>query len=304
MLTNENFTLVRRVTDKVCVVVDNVKIEYKYEEPRLDVDDKIYRISKTDCGGGLLESHGTLVMRSNVIDEDTFYDKYKTRHDKLEALIGIYFGISPIISYTVAKDGFSTNDFRMMCDHAHRVWSNRLHSRPVDYRIIYQCDETPLRIPNYTDIEIYESDFSVFGIDYAPEIPGGCLENGVENEIYSIIDWYKVENIIFNNTETPTKIIRLTPDEGHGGIKPVSPAMQFLIHNTTDNGVNRFIEDDIFNGEDGNTTNMVLLTIFYKMKRNKSGKLNPIPILILSKTSQYQKSLDKKNLERGGNNEN
>jgi hypothetical protein len=189
--TCSKFTIIKRLWKDAFIAFDNCYVSYKPSEEDC-ITDMVRRINE-----GIYA--GTLIQRS---EDDEEIIVYKTQsivpsgedsEKYVEITIKDYFKVEPSMISMCRPDVTVTpvSKINEIFDKAFNAWINK--GKHTDYKIIYQGTNIPIKIPGISDIEIYDNDFGMFGVEYEKWVPSvDQMETGI---IYHLKGRFSVDSI-------------------------------------------------------------------------------------------------------------
>ena len=189
--TCAKYTIIKRLWKDGFIVFDNCYVSYKPAEKDC-ITDMVKRINEGIFPGTLIqggEGEEILVYKTQSIvppGEDS--EKY------VEITIRDYFNLEPAMISLCRPDETETpiSKINETFDRAFNAWINK-GGKCVDHKIIYQGIHIPIKIPEITDIEIYNNDFGMFGVKYENWVPSvDQMETGI---IYHLKGRFTVDSI-------------------------------------------------------------------------------------------------------------
>lgn len=209
MKSKDMFTIIKQIWKGGFLVFNKCIVEYDSDSDD-PIDSRIKRIETGEYAGTLISDEVLLVKKSDGDDD-------------LDNIIRIYFGrAAEAVMYCQHPREVTSEYIREIFDKASEGWSKRGETLK-DYKIIYQSPNLPIRIPDTPFLEIYDDDFSIFGIEHEKWTPDGCdMENGTIYRLHGIFhvdDTYvdKIHLKTFELVDATDDIIRkfmVVPETG------------------------------------------------------------------------------------------
>ena len=194
--TKDPYNIILRLGKKTFLIFKNIYVLYDPESTWW-VDDIIRRIDQNIYAGDLIQNKHGMVM------------KYTAGED-IEEEIAIYFDVDPDIAAYAAVNPklnqnydnngceISTYKIRERYDKTQKSWNHDV-GNIIDTKIIYQGDDIPIKLPNVSEVEIYDNDYGIFGIhNYENWIP----DKYNFGEIYHICGEFVADTIFDKFTKT------------------------------------------------------------------------------------------------------
>lgn len=172
--TKETYDIVLRLGKQVFLIFKDIYVLYDPESTWW-VDDRIECIEEEIYPGDLIMNHDGMVLKHN---------------DAVERLITEYFGVDPdIITYALVNQNYDNGDREISTYNIYNRYELTKGSwqydtgKCVDTKVIYQGDGIPIKIPDVSEVEIYDEYYGIFGIhSYERWIP--CQSIYHTGEIY------------------------------------------------------------------------------------------------------------------------
>lgn len=189
--TYSRFTIIKRLWKDAFIAFDNCYVSYKPGEED-NITDMVRRINE-----GIYP--GTLIQRSEDEEEILVYKTQsivpagEDSEKYIERTIKEYFKVEPSIISLCRPDKTVTpvSKINDTFDKAFNAWINK--GNCVDHKVIYQGDSIPIKIPEISDIEIYNNNFGMFGVEYENWVPAvDQMETGI---IYHLKGRFSVDSI-------------------------------------------------------------------------------------------------------------
>lgn len=269
--TNAKFTIIKRLWKDAFIAFDNCYVSYNPAEEDI-ITDMVRRINE-----GIFP--GTLIQRCEYDEEILVYKTQsivppgEDSEIYIEITIKDYFKVEPSIISLCRPDEAATpvSKINNMFDKAFNAWINK--GNCVDHKIIYQGINIPIKIPGISDIEIYNNNFGMFGVEYEKWVPAvDQMETGI---IYHLKGRFSVDSIYQYGC--------------HGKI--------FELKDDKDDIVHKFIL-----GEKGFTDNKTfnnigfysdpLLDVFFSVESVDTDSIYCIVHLITAESEQYIKDIE------------
>lgn len=230
MKSKDMFTIIKQIWKGGFLVFNKCIVEYDSDSDD-PIDSRIKRIETGEYAGTLISDEVLLVKKSDGDDD-------------LDNIIRIYFDrVAEVIMYCQHQQEVTSEYIREIFDKASDAWSKRAEALK-DYKIIYQGPDIPIRIPDTPYLEIYNDDFSVFGIEYEECTADGYdMENGT---IYRLHGIFRVDDIYVDKIHLKT--FELVDAKGDNIIRKFMVPETGFIDNKTFNVIGFWndVELDIF----------------------------------------------------------
>lgn len=204
--TKDPYNVVLRLGKKTFLIFKNIYVLYDLESTWW-VDDRVKRIDQRIYAGDLIQNRDGMVMKH-------------TAEEDIEEIITDYFGVDPdIVAYAAVNPKLnqnydnegrelSTYKMRERYELTQKSWKHDVGNM-IDTKIIYQGDNIPIKLPDVSEVEIYDKDYGIFGIhNYESWIPDPTRYN--VGEIYHISGEFIVDSR-FDEYSKTTDVKVFTP---------------------------------------------------------------------------------------------
>lgn len=188
--SNAKFTIIKRLWNDGFAAFDNCYVSYDTSEDL--ISNMVRMINEHIFPGTLVQ--GDEGQEALVYETHSIVPYEHDSESYIERVIKDYFKVEPsMISMCRAAETVTPiSKINETFDKARTAWCAK-EGKCVDHKIIYQGIHIPIKIPEISDIEIYNNDFGMFGVEYEKWVPAvDQIETGI---IYHLKGRFSVDSI-------------------------------------------------------------------------------------------------------------